>query len=204
MNIRTHTLITILAGALVAATTHPAFSQEDGRDHGAYLGIRFMGSSLHLDNDDADFFIKDDGGGFTLLGGYSFNEVFSLELDIVGVRHDTSNPEIDARMGGAMIFAHYRFAPGNDFRPYIKGGVGGYGLELDAGDANVHIEGGGVPIGGGFDYFFSPHFSLGADFTHNIIKYEELHVDLGDVDVAFDVDEEGSMSSVGLSLTYYF
>jgi len=204
MNIRTHALITIFAGALVAATAHSAFSQAAGRDRGAYLGIRFMGSSLHLDNDDADFFVKDDGGGFTLLGGYSFNEVFSLELDLAGVRHDTSNPAIDARLAAATIFAHYRFAPGNDFRPYIKGGVGGYTLELDAGDADVRIEGGGVPIGGGFDYFFSPHFSLGADFTHNIIKYEKLHVDLGAVDVAFDVDEEGSMSSVGLSLTYYF
>ena len=117
---------------------------------------------------------------------------------------DTSNPAVDARFGMVQLFAHYRFSPGNAFRPYIKGGLGGYGLVLEAGSADVRIEGGGIPIGGGFDYFFSSHFSLGVDFTHNIIQYDKVTFNLQGVGVGFDIDEEGSMSSLGLALAYYF
>jgi opacity protein-like surface antigen len=197
--------IAIIAVLASLACASRGSAQVDGRDNGFYLGLKFVGSSLHVDDEDkGQFFVKDDGGGLQLLAGYSFNDVFSLEMDLVGLNHDTSDPKVDATFAGMQLFAHYRFAPGNDFRPYIKGGVGGYSLALDGYGVNTRIQGGGVPLGGGFDYFFSPHFSLGADFTHNIINYEELVVEFQDVDVTFDVDEEGAMSSIGLSLTYYF
>lgn len=201
MNAQHSIIIAILLAATVAST---ASAQEEGRDNGFYLGLRFAASSLHVDSDDDNFFVKDDGGGIVLFTGYSFNEVFSLELDINGLVHETSDPAIDANFAAMQILAHYRFAPGNDFRPYIKGGIAGYALELDAGDADFRIEGGGVPLGGGFDFFFSEHFSLGADFTHNIIEYNELSVELEGVELSFDVDEEGAMSSIALNLTYYF
>lgn len=189
---------------LIAAAA-PANAQVDGRDRGFYLGITFIGSSLHVDDEGEDVFhVKDDGGGGLLKAGYSFNEVFSLELALSGANHDTSNPAVDARFGAIQLFAHYRFSPGNAFRPYVKGGFGGFVLALDSGSANARIEGGGIPIGGGFDYFFSSHFSLGVDFTHNIIQYDKVTFSLADVDVGFDIDEEGSMSSLGLSLAYYF
>jgi opacity protein-like surface antigen len=182
-----------------------SWAQVEGRDNGFYLGIKFIGSSLHIDDDDNDaFFVKDDGGGLQLLAGYSFNDVFSLELDLVGLNHDTSDPAVDAKFAGVRIFAHYRFATGNAFRPYIKGGVGGYALALDGTGIDARIDGGGIPLGGGFDYFFSPHFSLGADFTHNIIEYKELTIPFEDGELSFDIDEEGAMSSIGLALAYYF
>jgi len=205
MKTQRHTsFASITAILFVTLFSGVAGAQVEGRDSGFYLGLKFVGSSLHIDDDAADFFVKDDGGGVKLLGGYSFNDVFSLELDFVGTTHDTSDPAIDATFAGVQIFAHYRFATGHDFRPYIKGGLGGYSIELDGGGVNARIEGGGIPLGGGFDYFFSPHFSLGADFTHNIIKYEDLTVEFDDIAISFDIDEDGAMSSLGLALTYYF
>lgn len=198
----TAAVLLLLTGIFLAA---PAAAQVEGRDRGFYLGINFMGSSLHVDDDGASsFFVKDDGGGALIRAGYSFNDVFSLELDLGGARHDTSDPAIDARLGTVQLFAHYRFSPGNAFRPYIKGGFGGYSLVLDANTAQVQIDGGGIPIGGGFDYFFSSHFSLGVDFTHNIIQYDKATFNLQGIGVSFDIDEEGSMSSLGLALAYYF
>ena len=73
-----------------------------------------------------------------------------------------------------------------------------------ANDAEATINGGGIALGGGFDYFFSPHFSLGADITHNIIEYNEVEFRLGDSAISTEIDEEGAMTSLGLSLTYYF
>jgi hypothetical protein len=192
-------VIALLASAPLAA------AQTDERDRGFYLGITFIGSSLHVDDDgQSALFVKDDGGGAQFKAGYSINDVFSLELGLGGARHDTSNPAVDARFALFQIFAHYRFSPGNAFRPYIKGGFGGYALVFDANIVEAQIDGGGIPIGGGFDYFFSKHFSLGVDFTHNIIKYDKVTINLQGIDVGFDIAEEGWMRSLGLALTYYF
>jgi hypothetical protein len=195
--------------ALVIATSVcaplPTAAQVEDRPHGFYLGLAFVGSSLHIDDEgESIFFVKDDGGGALLRAGYSFNRVFSLELSIGGANHETSVQAIDANVGLVQLFLHYRFAPGHAFRPYVKGGLGGYSVELEDNNTSVRIEGGGVPFGAGFDYFFSRHFSLGVDLTYNVIEYETLSLDLGSATAGFDIDEEGAMTSLGLALTYYF
>jgi hypothetical protein len=197
------TLLLLLAVALPAAAQGEAHSLAPERSF--YLGMRFLGSSLHVDRSADDiFFVKDDGGGVEFHAGYQFNKVFALELSLGGTRHDTSDPNIDGRFGFAQILALYRFVPGNPFRPYIKGGLGGCGLRLESGDASTTISGGGLVLGGGFDYFFSRHFSLGADLTHNIVQYNEAEFRLGSSAVSTEIDEEGAMTSLGLSFAYYF
>jgi hypothetical protein len=195
----------VLIALVLFVAAVPAAAQEEGRDRGFYLGIVFLGSSLHVDDEqDGEFRVHDDGGGFLLRTGYSFNRVFSLEVQLGGANHDTSNPQVEARFAVVQICAHYRFSPGNAFRPYVKGGFGGYALFLDTSATDFQFEGGGIPVGGGFDYFFSRHFSLGVDFTHNIIQYNKATVLLEGIDVGFDIDEEGAMTSLGLALAYYF
>ena len=195
-------LFAILAAACAPG---PATAQVDDRPRGFYLGIAFVGSSLHIDDEgESAFFVKDDGGGVLLRTGYSFNRVFSLELSLGAANHETSVQAIDANLGLVQLCLHYRFLPGHAFRPYIKGGLGGYGIELEDNNASYRIEGAGVPFGAGFDYFFSRHFSLGVDLTHNVIEYETITVDLGSATAGFDIDEEGALTSLGLGLTYYF
>lgn len=200
-------IVTAMAVVTMATSAAgPAAAHEVTRERGFYLGARFAGSSLEVhDRGDQTFRIRDDGGGLFLLAGYSFNAVFSLELALGGVGHETSVPAIDATVGTMQLFLHYRFMPGHALRPYVKGGLGGYGLELAAGDASARIEGGGVPLGGGFDYFFSNHFSLGLDLTYHIINYNTLVFDLGDgATVGFDMDEDGALTTLGLTVTGYF
>ncbi|MCK5406895.1 MAG: porin family protein [Candidatus Krumholzibacteria bacterium] len=195
-------IITTLALALPVTKAH---AQKEDRSRGFYLGIKFIGSSLHVDEDgESDFFVKDDGGGIQFHAGYSFNRVFSLELAFGGANHETSVQSIDADFGLFQLCVHYRFSPGRAFRPYIKGGLGGYGLVLKDNNKSVRIDGGGVPIGGGFDYFFSKHFSLGVDLTHNIISYDKVKVDFGTPTDGLDIDQAGAMTSLGLALAYYF
>jgi hypothetical protein len=199
-------LAAVALAAAIASLAAPATAHEVTRETGFYLGAKFVGSSLHVDDDgDQTFRIEEDGGGVLLIAGYSFNRVFSLEMALGGTSNETSIQAIDANLGTLQLFVHYRFMPGYAFRPYVKGGVGGYGLRLTDGNASVRIEGGGIPLGGGFDYFFSNHFSLGVDLTHNIISYHTLLFDLGDGATAgFDMDEDGAMTTLGLAVTGYF
>jgi hypothetical protein len=182
-----------------------AVAEEVEDDKGFYLGLKFMGSSLHTDPaDDEAFFIKDDGGGVQLDIGYRFNPTFMLELSVGGANHETSDPKIDARFETVQIFGYYRFSPDRAFRPYLKGGFGGYGLYVEEGSVNWRVEGGGVTVGGGFRYFFSPHFSLGLDFAHNIVRYDKATVSIEGFSYEWAIDENGSMTSLGVQFGYSF
>lgn len=197
--------IILITGILCLAAL-PVRAQVEGRDHGFYGGARLASSTLHIEESDtstADY-IDEKGGGLQLFVGYSFNEVFSLELDLSGANHAVDRDVIDVTVGSFVLFAHYRFRPGHAFRPYVKGGLGGYGVVIDDKTTEYRIEGGGIPIGGGFDYFFNPHFSLGLDLTHNIINYDSIDIDVGNATVGFDVDEDGATTTVGISFTGYF
>ena len=199
---KTHLAIATLATALALTTT--AGAHEITREKGFYLGLRISSSNLHTDDETQDFRVESNGGGLVLLAGYSFNRVFSLELDITGAGHQTTNPDITANFGGFELLAHYRWRPGRNFRPYVKGGLGVYGVTLQGNGDSVNVTGGGVPLGGGFDYFFTNHFSLGLDLTHHIIEYNQVEVDLGGSTVGFDIDEDGAQTALGLAFNFYF
>jgi hypothetical protein len=174
-------------------------------EKGFHLGLKLMGSSLHADNEtDETFFIKDDGGGLQLDVGYRFNRTFMLELCLGGATHTTSDPAIDATFAEALILGYYRFSPERAFRPYIKGGFGGYALRVEEGSVNTRLEGGGLALGGGFRYFFSPYFSLGLDLTHNIIRYDTAGLDVEGFSYEWAIEEDGAETSLGLMFGYSF
>lgn len=189
---------------MMSASFLSAHEVEDA-SQGFYLGLTLMGSSIHADDTiDEVFTVEDDGGGAQLQVGYHFTPAFALELSLGGANHETNVQDLDADLGLAQIFAVYRFVPGQQFRPYIKGGIGGYGLTFDGNGGDVTAKGGGLAFGGGFSFFFTPHFALGVDFTHNIIRYEEIELSFEDITIGTEIDEEGSMSSLGLSFSYFF
>lgn len=174
-------------------------------EKGFFLGLKIIGSSLHDDNSDGDdFYVKEDGGGLHLDFGYRFNPVFMLELSVGGATHDTSDPAISARSEVVQIMAHYRFSPERAFRPYIKGGFGGYALYLEENPLSWRAEGGGIALGGGFRYFFSSYFSLGLDITHNIIRYDKAKLAFEGFSYETEIDEDGSMTSFGITFGYSF
>lgn len=180
-------------------------SAERYDDSAFYLGARMVGSTLHGNaTPDSSFSIAEDGGGLQFFLGYRFDTGFSLQLDLSGAAHETSDPDIDAGVVALQFFVQYRFARGHWFRPYLKGGFGGYGLGVSDGNARATISGGGVAFGGGFDFFLNRHFSLGLDLTHNIIDYNKIEVELGGATYGLDIDDEGSNTTVGLAATVYF
>jgi hypothetical protein len=188
--------------SLFAPGVARAGATEDER--GFFLGLKFVGASLHADESSSEFFVKDDGGGLQLDIGYRFNPVFMLELVVGGSTHETSDPRIEARTASIQIFAHHRFLADRPFRPYLKGGFGGYALRLESGAIAAQLNGGGIAIGGGFRFFFSPHFSLGVDLTHNMIRYEEAQLSLGEFGYQTSIDEYGSLTTLGVMFGYSF
>jgi hypothetical protein len=195
-------IVLIGLALLIAPGVAQAGAPEDPK--GFFLGLKLGGAGLHADESSNDFFVKDDGGGLQLDLGYRFNPVFMLELVIGGSTHETSDPTIEARTAAIQLFAHHRFLADRPFRPYLKGGFGGYALRLESDAAAAQFNGGGIAIGGGFRFFFSSHFSLGVDLTHNMIRYEEAQLSLGEFGYQTDIDEYGSLTTLGVMFGYSF
>ena len=194
--------VVMLLGS-VMSTGVRAEAVED--DKGFYLGLKFAGSTLYLEDDpDGEFFVKDDGGGVQLDIGYRFNPTFMLELSLGGANHETSDQAIDATFELVQLLAHYRFSPERAFRPYLKGGFSGNSLKIEAGPASWEVSGGGVAVGGGFKYFFSPHFSLGIDLTHSIIQYDNAEIGIEGFTYEWEIEENGSATALALQLGYSF
>lgn len=198
----------LFAGLLLASSPAEAvrYQRTPQRDDSAfYLGARIVGSTLHGSSTaDSTLLIADDGAGVQLFMGYRFDTGFSMQLALSAAGHQTSDPQIDAGIAAIQFFVQYRFARGHWFRPYLKGGFGGYGLGVDDGSARSTISGGGLAFGGGFDFFLNRHFSLGLDLTHNIINYGRAEVDVGGATYGLDIDEDGSNTTVGVGATVYF
>jgi len=173
-------------------------------ESGIYLGLKLAGASLHTDEMSSVFYVEDEGGGVQLDIGYRFNPVFTLEIVLGGSNHDTSDPMIEAKMESVQLFASYRFSPERSFRPYIKGGFAGYALVLESGSVSARISGGGVAFGGGFRYFLSPRFSLGVDLTHNMIRYDEAELSLGQFSYESSIDEHWEATTLGMIFGYSF
>jgi len=172
-------------------------------ESGIYTAISLMASSMHIDETGKPF-IEDDGGGLQLEFGYRFNPTFALGMSLGLANHETTEPGVDALFSSLQLLAYYRFCPDRPFRPYIKGGIGGYGLTVSEGPASANISGGGVVIGAGFRFFFSSHFAIGLDMTHNIINYEKGKLSIDSFSFETEIDEQGSQTSLALSFNYSF
>lgn len=195
-------VVVVCAGG--TAGTGAAAEFED-RDNGFYLGLRLATSFLRIQHIDPESFtIRKTGAGLELLAGYSFNPIFSLQIEIVGAGHSTSDPDVKTTFGAFQLFAHYRARPGRPVRPYLKGGLGAYGFAVDNRGSRVTSTGPGIPVGAGVDYFFNRHISLGLDLTHHVIEYDKLEFDVDGKTVGFEIDESGGQTAVGLAFRAYF
>ncbi len=202
-----HITMTILALVAIATAAQPAAASYG--DKGFYAGLRMGGSVLAVDEADNPLGVDKNGGHLGAQLGFNFNPVFSLQLELDGSRYSTETSGVDVGLGSVRLLAMYRFRPAEQFRPYVKGGFGGYNLLFDGsfedGDIDANAEGGGLVFGGGFDYFFSPHFALGLDVAFNAINYDALVIPVsGGSDVRFDINEGGASTEIGIQTGFYF
>jgi hypothetical protein len=203
MGRRRAALIALIALSLSLA---PSFSRAEVTEDesGFYLGLALAGTSYHINWKSPALHITEGGGGVQIGVGYRFNPVFMLEVVAGGSSHGTSDPAIDAGTASVQIFGYYRFLPEKSIRPYIKGGVAGYALVLESGSASARMDGGGVTFGTGVRCFVTPHFSLGVDLSHNIIRYDNAKLSLGAFSYESSTDEHARLTTLGFTFGYSF
>ena len=87
----------------------------------------------------------------------------------------------------------------SNFQPYAKLGVGAYFIGQDG----IIFSGGGLSLGLGADYFFSPHIGVGIEVQFKGQEYSRRSVKVDGKDVVTDLDPklDGKSSAAFLTLT---
>lgn len=186
---RTFALSALVAGALLSAGSLAA--QSDNR--GFMLNLHLTGNGIGSVGADAE---TESGGGFGVALGYGFNDriILFFNLDAASIEYDEDDIDapgdsydaVTGDLGVRMNFGN----EGMKLRPYINAAFTGLAaveeFEFGGEDVETTIGGGGITIGGGLQYFFSPSLALdlglqatqGA-FTTVIVDDEDEELDEG-------------------------
>lgn len=196
---RTIGLSALVAGALLSAGSLSAQSDNSG----FMLNVHLVGNGISLVGADTEM---ENGGGLGVAVGYGFNERITLYLNVdaaaieydedAGV-DDDSYDAVTADLGARMNFGN----EGMKLRPYINAAFSGLAVVEEIEEVDATLSGGGLTVGGGLQYFFSPRLALdlglqatqGA-FTDASVEDEDEELDAG---IAF------TTSRVQLGVTWH-
>ena len=201
MNMRTSSLTALaLATALTA-------SQVAAGDRWL-IGLDGLSSHIEDNNDEDSISVDEKASGGALQIGYRFSPNFMLRIYGGTADHPTSDPKVDIRFGGGLFEGVYLYRDGQSLRPYMFGGVGGFGLESQQASLLYKAEGAGVSFGGGLHYLVSRRVSLHGSLRLEAVNWNTVSVtytapDGGELAVETPVEESGFASKVTFGVAFW-
>ncbi len=221
--IKSHNSLGIIVLGVVLALATSGVAQAHDTDHegrmwsqdeGFRLGFALGSANVNTEDkpDDAgarDIFFEEDGGGLSFSAGYQFTPLFSLNLAFSGAGHETTDNDINALYGTALIEGHFTFLHESRVRPYLVAGFGGAVMAIDDDDYDTQIEGSVFSIGIGMLWNLTDNLMLDTSLRADGIDWEDRkfvkELPGGhEVTLAEPVDEEGGAGRFLLGLTYAF
>lgn len=201
---RTIGLSALVAGALLSAGSLAAQSDNSG----FMANLHLVGTGLSLVGDGAEM---ENGGGVGLTLGYGFNERSALYLTVDAAAIEYDEDEDDAAQdayGTGTVDLGVRMNFGNEslkLRPYVNAALTAFAVveefEVAGDDVETSLSGGGLTVGGGLQYFFSPKLALDLGLQATQGAFTNVSVDDEDEDL-----EQGiafTTSRVQLGLTWH-
>jgi Outer membrane protein beta-barrel domain len=188
--VRKIVLSALVAGAALSAGSLAAQSNTSG----FMLNGHFAGSSVSGTVEDSE---PESGGGFGVALGYGFNERVTLyaNLDVAELEYEEGDEEDgdDGKFGAGTVDLGLRINFGHDgqrWRPYLNTAFTAVVLADEMEEFEAATAGGGITLGGGVQYFFSP--SLAFDGALNVTAGSFTTVEI-------DGEEEDLDAGIGFS-----
>jgi hypothetical protein len=155
------TRTTLLVAVLVAVSGSVAAAQQleapRSKTNGFNVGIYLNGAALQVENVDE----IDSGGGLGIRFGYGFNQNLEIVVDGQAAEMSTSGSSATYTLAHFDLGARYSFgSAASAARPYFAASLSGRSASVPIGTTSLDIRGGGVGLGGGLRYFFSPSFAI--------------------------------------------
>jgi len=200
---RTIGLSALVAGTLLSAGSLDAQSG----NRGFMINAHLAGSALSGTGAES---ITESGGGLGLGVGYGFNDriVLFFNLDAASMEYDDDVEADEESYGLVTGDLGVRVNFGNEgmkVRPYLNAAFSGVArveeYEVLGEEVEQVVSGGGVTIGGGLQYFFSPRFALDVAVQATQGAFTDVTVD--DEDEEFDEGVAFSTSRLQLGVTWH-
>lgn len=203
------TLITtaLLAGSMFAAADLGA---QVSKASGFMLNVHASGSALKLEagGEESD----DTGAGLGLVLGYGFTDRLAVYLGIDGssIKSDEAEDGTDAseyQLAQVDLGIRYTFGgTASALRPYLNAALTGVAVAdeytEDGESLEVTISGGGLTLGGGLQYFFSPSLALDVALQGSAGTLSTIEINGEEVDIE-DEDFEFTTSRLQLGVTWH-
>jgi opacity protein-like surface antigen len=196
---RTIGLSALVAGALLSAGSLSAQSDNSGFMLNAHLlgnGVSGVGADAEMEN----------GGGLGVAVGYGFNDrvALYLNIDAAAIEYDEDEGTEDDTYDAVTADLGVRMNFGNEgmkLRPYINAAFSGLALVEEVEEVDATIAGGGLTIGGGLQYFFSPRLALDLGLQATQGAFTQIAVE--DEDEELDEGIAFSASRLQLGVTWH-
>ena len=164
---------TMIAVALLGTLSLATPASAGGR---WLIGLDGLSSRVE-DNDAEDALsVEEQADGVGLQIGYNLNPNFMLRLYVGGADHATSDEDLEIVFAGGLLEAVYVFRAGRALRPYVFGGIGGFGIESRQDHLTYQAEGVATGFGVGAFYDLGRRFALHGSLRLEAVNWETVNV----------------------------
>jgi opacity protein-like surface antigen len=187
----------VLLSAFLAAT---ASAQRAADVKGFHFGGALSATSIEMDETSFTDDERESGLGLNLNAGYNFNRNFGLIVALTGASIDDEGTG-DFRVGHADLGGRVSFPGRSAFVPYLELALTAMSADFEVQGQDVELEGGGLTLGAGLNYFFSPRVAFDASLRFTGGKFTKIQINDRD---AGDVDElDVNTSRLNLGIAFY-
>ncbi len=148
---------------------------QDGR---WMLGFDLLADSVGGDDDPDALTITDPAFGAALQIGYLFTPSLQLRLYAASADHETSDADVDIRVGGGTFDLAYVFRPGAAVRPFLAGGLGGFRAEAQDDAFEYAAEGSAMSFSGGMHVLLGRKVTFHTQARLEVINWNEAQATL--------------------------
>jgi hypothetical protein len=171
---------------------------------GLLIGFNIAGGSLEVEN--GDRYESGGGGGLTLGWGVSRRVALFLRGDLATMK--INNPDFEGDYGLIMIDLGARVGfggPEKRFVPYLVGALTGMTAAATIQvspvlETEAKLTGGGLSLGGGFQYYFRPSVALDTQLLLSSGVFTKF--ELGTMSTEID-ELDASAGRLNIGLTFY-
>src|SRR5688500_9444669 len=190
----------LLVAALVSVTFAAAANAQRVPDvRGLHLGAAVNATSIKLDETEFSDDERENGYGANLYIGYNFTRNIGLLASLTASNINDSDTE-DFSVAHVDLAGRVSFPGRSALVPYLELSLTGVGAEYTASGGEVElVEGGGVGLGGGLNYFFTRRVALDLGFRYTVGEFGEAKINDREVDSGDGVGFNTTRLNLGLA-----
>lgn len=188
-----------LAVVIVSASALSLEAQVVPDTRGLHLGAALNATSIKLDETAFSDDERENGYGANLYIGYNFTRNLGLLASLTASNINDSDTE-DFSVAHVDLAGRVSFPGRSALVPYLELSLAGVGAEYTASGGEVElVEGGGVGLGGGLNYFFTRRAALDLGFRYTFGEFGKAKINDREVDSGDGVGFNTTRLNLGLA-----